>query len=157
MVECLPAPLRLYFVKSIKWQVEAVFRDEVIAALCCSKSSRFSGDEAGRGRTWHLSWGEEGREKKEAARGRRRMSPASRPPVGRKWQLITVGLSTHRRTVRQRSIVGTADDFLLPAGFEAQEPLSRKEKIEETGRRRQRERKGGREGEKPSSTASPRR
>lgn len=45
VVGCLPAPLRLYFVKSTRWQVEAAFRDEVIAALCGSKFFEFSGDE----------------------------------------------------------------------------------------------------------------
>lgn len=45
VVGCLPAPLRLYFVKSIKWQVEAAFRGEVIAALCCSKAFEVARDQ----------------------------------------------------------------------------------------------------------------
>lgn len=50
LVRYLPAPLRLYFAKSTRWQVEAVFRNEVIAAaLCCSKFSKFVADGDRRG------------------------------------------------------------------------------------------------------------
>lgn len=132
LVRSFPSLLRLYLAKSTGWQVEAAFRDEVIAEWCCSKLLRFAGDEERRGTCL--------RERKtvlvkEAIPRRRKVLAAGHfcllPPVlpcGRRRQLITARLSTHQRTVWPRSIVSTADDFLLPVEFEAQGPVSPEEK-----------------------------